>query len=290
MPLSAGGAALKSNLGDVAKILGALLGTLSVVKLAQHAFEAGLGPALRIVAGYYENLVRALLGWAEPCIKEQLARMGEYLGWNLHLYPHWRHIFVLLGIYVFRDVASAFGFPYRGTAYFRLVFGPPLALAASIGAGSVPPQSGVWWNFFEAALPILALALYELGYWAWAATTFRKTHARLRRMVVPTWWAYFRTGLYYASRNTAVAMILLLAGLQIPFVGALPDPGLAMLGFLIVLYAAHMILVAVREVKTLSAARLRQVDSWLLGSAIISTFLGAGLFFILNAGLGLVGL
>jgi hypothetical protein len=285
------------NVSGVSTTLGVVLGALSVVKLVQHGLHYGLGPTLQIVVDYYEHFTRVMLGWAEPYIREQLVSLSGLLSWTPHLHPHWKHIFVLMGLYFFRAAGNAFRAGYRGTALFRTLWGLAIAAVASVGAGTVPiAQDDIWANALVAAVPIVGVTVHDIGYAAWSATTYRRKRAGLFSIPIPTWWSYFVTGMLYAMGRGVIGLAVLWIGLQMPTIQRLPSPGLTMLGVLIVGLGGYWLSLAGfqvtkirREHETLLAA-LNRLAAWRHGTAILATFLGAGLFFTLNAGLGLVGL
>jgi hypothetical protein len=273
------------------------MGALSVAKLVQHGLNYGLGPTLQVIANYYETFTRVMLGWAEPCIREQFVALSGYLSWPLHLYPHWKHIFVLMGLYFFRAAGNAFRAGYRGTALFRALWGLLVAVTASVIAGTVPlSQNDMWANTLVAAVPIIGVTLHDVGYAAWSATTYRKKRSKLFHTPVPTWWAYFRAGVFFALGRAAIGLAALWIGLQLPFIQRLPSPGLAMLGILIIGLGVYWLSLAASQVRSIRKkdetlfAALNRLAAWRHGSAILVTFLGAALFFVLNAGLGLIGL
>ncbi len=84
--------------------LSAIFGTLSVVMLIKHGFAVSFVSSLQIVLNFYDQAMQVLFGWAEPWIKQELAALRDWIGWNLQLYPHWKYIFVLISIYFIRGV------------------------------------------------------------------------------------------------------------------------------------------------------------------------------------------
>ncbi len=50
-------------------------------------------------------------------------------------YPHWTYVFVLVGIYFFRNSLNAFYAKNRGTAIFLTLWGLIIAIVVSFAAG-----------------------------------------------------------------------------------------------------------------------------------------------------------
>src|SRR5262245_15945451 len=104
-----------------------ILGMLSIVTLIRHGFNYGFGPALHLVLEYYEKIMGVLFGWAEPYITARLAALRDLMGWELVLYPHWKHIFLLMMIYFSARLRSAWSVGERLIAPFMWAFGFVLA-------------------------------------------------------------------------------------------------------------------------------------------------------------------
>jgi hypothetical protein len=84
--------------------LGRILGAFSILRLIEVGFTSGFGSLLGLLLGYYEKLLGWLVWPVEPFIKARLAQLHQYIGWPEAVYAHWRHVFVLLGLYFFREV------------------------------------------------------------------------------------------------------------------------------------------------------------------------------------------
>jgi hypothetical protein len=67
--------------------------------LVRHGFNYGFSPTLQLMLDAYENTTRFFLGWTEPYIRGLITGLRNFVGWDLTLYPHWKHIFLLMMLY-----------------------------------------------------------------------------------------------------------------------------------------------------------------------------------------------
>jgi hypothetical protein len=182
-------------------------------------------------------------------------------------------------------------------AIFLGLFGFGVALVASVGAGTVAPtQNDEWASFLIAGIPIAGVLTYDVGDGVVSATFFRPGILREFHREVETWSHYVNERMFFASRRALIGFLILLVGLQLPFVQQLPSPGLAILGVLIVAVALDRL-----RVGAVNAREIRENgERWLsafwrtgnasLGATMLGVFVGAALFFLLNAGLSRFGL
>jgi len=234
--------------------LGRILGTLSGIGLAQDGFHIGLGPTLLLMLDWYDKFVGALLGWADPWIKIIVVWIAGWLNWNIVLYPHWRHIFVLLGLYCFRGAWADYADGNPITAAFRLFLGFIVVVTTSITVGVVPlTQGDLITNFLIAAVPILGIFFNDVILRLWRATFTRVNEARRIKKQTPTWWGYFGKVFFLILGRTIVSLAVVYFGLQIPIIQRIPSPGLAMLALLIVSHALHQLVLGARETKLIQS-------------------------------------
>jgi hypothetical protein len=276
--------------------LGRLLGALSILGLIQHGFVFGFAPVLNLLLEYYDKLLGFFLGWAEPFIKACLAHLRDYIGWPLTLYPHWKHVFVLLGIYFFREVGVGRSCG-AGYVIFNFLLGLVVALACGVVAGTIPltradPAS----NFVFAAVPILGAVVYGVIGFVWDATFLRYRYAKDHNTPIPTWWAHFSWGLSRIFRRSLAGLVLIWVGLQIPIVQQISSPGLAMSVVLVIAFALYWLWDGVRdgggirrEGEPFRAAYFRSFHTQ-LGIAMLGTVFWGVVFIATGAGLALVGL
>lgn len=284
-------------MGSTLRFLGIVAGALSVVSLTTLALRVGLGPTAMLVFDFYEKFMSAAFGWAEPSIKEFLVGLRAYIPWDLHLYPHWKHTFVLIGIYFFREALTIYRTGFITRAIFLGCLGVVVAAATSIGAGTVHPTQGdASAHFLIAGIPILGVLAYDLGDGLVAATWFRARIAREFNREPESWSQYINERLFNASRRALVGLVILNVGLQIPFVQQLQSPGLAILGVLIVAVALDRLRVGAVNANAIQADGERWFSAFWrtgntkLGATMLSVFLGAAAFFLFNAGLAPLGL
>jgi hypothetical protein len=121
--------------------IGRVGAVLSMVGWARAGFHFELGPILLAALEKYEKLVNFLLGWADPYISIALKKIAEWFGWHLHLHPHWRHVFVLIGLYCFRGARADYKEGNLITGTFRLVMGFVIAHTTHYVRVSVPSNS-----------------------------------------------------------------------------------------------------------------------------------------------------
>lgn len=283
-------------MGSTLRFLGIVAGALSVVSLTRLALRAGLGPTALLMFEFYENLMRAAFGWAEPTIRELLSSIRVYLPWELQLYPHWKHTFVLIGIYFFREALTLYRGGFAARAMFLGSYGFIVAVVTSVAAGTIDPTHGdVSAHFLIACIPILGVLAYDLGDGFVSATLFRNRIAQELNHTPETWSHYFNERLFNASRRALLGLILLVAALQVPLVRQLPSPGLVILGLLIVVLALDRLRVGAvnaNDIRTDEEAWLSafwRAGNTKLGLTMLGVFAGAALFFLFNAGLGPYG-
>lgn len=276
---------------------GRILGGLSLVALLSYGFEHGFGPVFSIILDYYEKLLLALFGRAEPFINGWLSQLSQYFGWPMKLHPHWKHIFVLLGIYFFREVGVAIQHVGRWKVIFQAIVGFLVASASSIAAGAISAASDDnVANFLICAIPVVGAAFYAVIGNVWDATFLRHQWAVDRHRPPPTWWGYYRYQLWRIGTRSLVALLLLWAGLNLYFIRQLPSPGLAIFALLILAFGFYWVIDGVWDSARLQKEGEPRIAAYFrsrhtqLGIAILGTFFWVSVFLLTNAGLGFFGL
>lgn len=277
--------------GSTFRWLSRLFGTASVVILLKHGLDVGFGPALSLVFDYYGIVIEFVLGWAEPYLKEAIAFFRHLLGIDIDLYPHWKHVFVLMGIYFWSSARTSFAANRPVGGVFDTIWGLIVALAASLASGIVffdTVANISTANFLIAAIPVVGVTIFDIGGYAWSATFDRERGI--------TWSEAFVHWIFYAFARLAAALLVLTIGFQLPFVRDLPIPGLVLLTLLVVLAAFYWI---GRGAWDADAMRGDE-DTWwyafthagttFRGLLMLEVMIGAVGMFLLNAGLNLVGL
>lgn len=151
--------------------LGTITASASMIALVSYGFRLGWVQPLRIVVDYYEALMHFLFGWAEPPLRFVLSYLSQCFGWKLHLYPHWKHVFILLWLYfscISKAAVDEDGERLWLPTLFSIIGGFLIALVAGIAAGAtnLVAESGPWYGSgFIAILPFGAIVLF---WFMWA--------------------------------------------------------------------------------------------------------------------------
>lgn len=147
-------------------ILGLIFGTLSVVMLIQQGFNYGIVSPLQLILDYYDQAMQTLFGWSEPWLRSQLETLGRWFGWDAHLYPHWKYVFVLTWLYIFPWVRVWFSHRAWGYATYLSVVGISISLAVALACGVVDLAArqdlGVR-SFLIVAIPVVGIALFGIA-------------------------------------------------------------------------------------------------------------------------------
>jgi hypothetical protein len=262
--------------------LGVLFGAVSIVMLAVHGFQVGLVPAFEPLVEFYERAAQATLGWAEPLINAALASAREWIGYDLAIHPHWKHVLVLLMLYFSRNVAITRTTRGPASAIVRAIWAIVVAVLTSVGVGVVALAHDFQSSALIALIPVAGVTLFDLGNDIWGATFFRSSGSG--------WWQYF----FFESRlvllRAVAAIVIVVAGLNWAPLMNTENPGLLLLGVLVVLFSFYWIWLG-----TLWPARNRSRDEWRntvgregamrLGRSMLGSFAGAIAFLAVNAGL-----
>lgn len=273
------------------------VGICSSVSLAWKGLDLSFGPLLLRVLETYEQGMSTFFYVVEPYLHELVHLMGSYFQIDLQLGSHWKHIFVLMGIYFFRNAYIAYRVGQIGTAAFDYFFGALVALLASVCVGVLPLLQGdVWANYLFAVIPIVGVAFYDIGDTAWAATWHRSRDAMVEHRAVQSWWRYFVTQSYFDLRRAIAGLLGVTLGLQIPQIRALQSPGLAILALLVIalafwwLYTGFHRASVIRESDEPWFEAFWRTSGTRLGMAMLYVIAGAVGTLLLNAILAQFGL
>jgi hypothetical protein len=228
---------------------GNALSVLAVIAVVDYGFDFGLDATLLLLIKCYDKVLSLALDWLKPYITSFLA----CIGWPITLYPHWKHIFVLLGLYFFNgarvEIAEWLD-GRRSSPAVRLLLGLFVAFAAGIIAGTfAPAQSSLIGNFLIAAVPFFGTSINDWVLLTWRATYTRVYESGRIGEPVPTWWGYFERRAGGVLCRTFAGLFLIIAGLEVLPLKQLPSPGLAMLGLMVVFLAAFQIFLGGRELR-----------------------------------------
>lgn len=224
-------------------------GALSIVKLIEFGFDLKFDfeQVIQYLVDEYKSYASAVAAYFEPYIKTLLLNLRVWFGWDVQLYPHWKHVFVLLGIYFFRDSRMFLKLRYYDVAMFSFVWGALVAFVASVIAGVFELKRGdMWGNFVIAATPVLGFFFYVVGATLANAWWRREDSAAYLGGQVEEFWPYLgrrvRRNLIVVSFGIVfLAVCLLLPGVSdlLPAIREMKSPGLILLAVLIVALAAY---------------------------------------------------
>lgn len=224
------------------RLLGIIAGVFSLTILAWKGFHFSFGPFLLGVLEFYENEASAFFNLFEPFIEEQLEHLRALFNWDLHLYPHWKHAFVLVWLYFGTFARADWAVGARSMAAIEFVWGGLIAFVSGVLSGTVA-LDGTASNMLMAFWPIAGVVVFRLGTSALGVTFYRSKDY--------TWLGdFWQFSLRGAVRYALVGGLALLVGTQadkIPFVQVLPNPGLALLFALTVAVALEALWIGASE-------------------------------------------
>lgn len=283
--------------------LGLIFGTLSVVMLIKHGLDYGFVAPLAVILDYYEHAMKALFGWAEPFIERLLGMIREWIGWDLRLYPHWKHFCVLFLIYVTNNAKMYLTEdPEWGNGIFALVSGTTIAAVVGIAAGVVPAATAsentdeTVTAILLSGIPVMGMALYFIVEGAWWRIWDREPGE-----------SWFRASFFKSTGATRWAMAILGVGMIAMAVALVLLPatmlsgsaqGMLVVAVLMLTFGLfHICLGLLWARNGVRDGRYRSISEGLKGMGIANTgfgvlgvFAGASLFVAANAGLQLLGL
>jgi hypothetical protein len=206
------------------------LGVMSALVMARDGLGFPLTDTINwVLNGYSGLLAQIAVVLVDPWIERLFAQLRQLFSIDLQLYPHWKHVFILLWLYLganSRIWMNAFANSSDGSwasafrrMWFDWLLSLALSLTSSIAAGAVPLSHPgiVYW-------PLAAIALHQGG-----------------SMVGPTPKSVLS---FYAALVTVCIVAPLLFPDQfqrMPF-AQLPSPGLAMLAAVVVFLAVVSLL------------------------------------------------
>lgn len=260
--------------------LSAVFGAASIFKLANEGFNIGLLPIFDKILSFYDQFLEFIFGWAAPLLESAFA----YLGWEIIIRAHWKHVLVLMSVYLIRSVQTSYR-NHRPTGIFRAIHGFTIALLVSIGAGSLQIMNPDWQTvFLFTSIPVLGLFFYGTFNGIWQAT-FRRNIEEHRRGLM-TWLSIFQGHLFAAMRRTIVALIFLFAGTQILVIQQLTSPGIALLAVLAILHAVYNLREGIHQRYSGPSSNTAywDTDGAQIGLDMLRFFWIAALFAIINLG------
>lgn len=267
--------------------LGYVLAIFSFISLAKHGFDLGSFVApLRAAIEWYESFTHFVFGWAEPYLNDLLRNALSWTSWHVQVYPHWKHVFILMWLYFAAD-AKVWSFDRR-RAVFLFGSGGFLAFVTSLAAGCVPLNNTPS-NAIMAACAVGGTFLYGLGNAAFSARCRPPWSSS-------TYWQHFR---YVARQPLLFALVgvtVIVIATQLSVVKNLPSSGLAVLFLLIIALALYYVFRGMwistynRHGDETWWVRFRRDQSAHLGFLMLKVIGGAVIFILANGGLKLAGL
>lgn len=276
--------------------LGRVSAVLSVVALIQYAIDFGIAKTLLILTQWYDRFVKAALFWLEPLARAVAELVATWLEIPFTLQEQWKHIFVLLSIYVLRDGSTKYAYGYKSAGIFAMVWGTAVAFGTSIAVGMIEMNASRGaTQYLTAVAPAFGLLAYEVPKQLWDATFTRDRVALIYQKEAVTWWDYARPNLFFNFfqffGGFTIGVIFVFAGSS-----AIDTPGLAAVAILVIVLALYRAAIAATEVRELR----RQGDGWLFtfmrtsGAGVALSIFGLLLwifvFLMTNAGLQFFGL
>lgn len=265
------------------------LSLLSLLALFKYATNHTYSAALNLVILNYDSLVSKFLGPIRPICELISNYASIFFPWRISLQPHWKHIFVLMGVYFSSRVGSNYRAGLKGTAAFRLLWGIIVGLFSSSVAGSFYVRIGHYWS--NAAIGLASVAgmlMYEIIINVWYATFFRKMQAELHGRNVRKWPSEFIALSISDFSRAFFASSIVLIGLIPKFIRTIPLSGLIMLGSVMFFYGCFWLFWAWKQTLYTSGA-FDEVKYWkntdaVVGAMMVSIFLWAATTVVVDTG------
>lgn len=260
-----------------------VVGALSMIALFKHGFEVSFVSALQIVLDFHESLMGWLFGWAEPFIRATVARVG----WDLQLYPQWKHVFLLMWLYFGTHARMAWNQGHKDSAAINATFGGLIAFAVAV-FGGVTPVTGPITSMLMPLSAVGGVVLYGLGNSAKAAVFYRNED----ELWLHAFREFSRHSLRFAVFGGIIIAVGALAGSQMDN-DKLPTLGLFVLFALYVSLAIYRIILGPRWGRHKPDKRgtwwQRRSGEAKIGFYMLFLICGMVLFVLSSAGLRLLG-
>ncbi len=270
---------------QTAAFLSWLVSTISIVMLLRHGFSIDLSSLAQTMLDSYEAVSRVMFGWAEPMIQSVLVELRRLVDWDMQLYSHWKHVFVLLMIYFGVDTRTLSGIRGQRWPLLQAVVGSVIAVIAAIVAGCVPvssDQSTVSNNLLLASAPLLGMSAFLFISCVVLASSSRKT-----------WLPFLKRLADNGTRLIQAIVALLLGGGLLAYSHAVPIDRATSPWLGLVLVAGAILglgLSFVVAAKLTSPDDLLRVRHGRIGVYVLAVFAGVLMFLFTNAALKFAGL
>jgi hypothetical protein len=251
----------ETNFGWMFGLLSAVMSALAIVALARHAFATwSLSAPMVLIMDAYNAVMQVLFGWAQPYLQAALSWLGSFIGWRPTLYPHWRDALVLMLLWVRGYDRGRYTRRFDGWQA-RPVIATLLenlsAFVAALMVGTLPLQSGdlVTQLLIASLPPMLLVFTYQATPAFWADSPIRIVARAMLFALLP--------GALAAGWVFLLVIVL----------GRASNAGLGIFG--LVLWALTQTFLSLGH-----SPRVRLT--------VLTGFLGAFAFFVIDAGLKLV--
>ena len=286
--------------------LGVVLGGISVLALLQHALKFGFAAAISIVVRWYDTFLGIVLGWLKGPVETFVVWILASFNVSATIYDHWVHIFVIANVYFLRNT---FSYTKKGTdgairrdlpattsvAAISLVFSVLLAGFA----GAIDAEDPTT-NFLVAWIPLVGFFLYDIIERTVTVLVLpgRDAYREFGLSRLQAFWRYSKWALERFVGTTIIAALLVAAvALGVGVTAA----KYGVVVFLVCTMALAIYWVSGRaslnfqhtqaDMEEPTLIRLmRHSGTTFLGAMMLGTVFWGGIFLVLNAGLGLVGL
>lgn len=270
----------------ISGIMGLLAAALSLSLIVQHALSLGLSPVFQLILDYYSWFRSAVLSPVAPLANSLALWIAEKIGLDLALSDRWGDVFVLLSLYFTSRARAYWQSGSRSHATLRFALGLPIAFLTAVFAGLFPDDR----SFMALAIFLiiaLGLVLFDFIDATWAAIFYRRPSVSLMQEI----YRY----LSFSLPTIAVVVTSLACGLFFFYLGLLPDgakPGAASMLILVVGLTGYwgwrgwVISGMINERMHGESrwSRFKRSSTTRLSFLMLTSILGATVFFALNAG------
>jgi len=282
--------------------LGVLLGGFSIFGLVTNSIKFGIASSLLLALQWYDRFLEIAIGWARLPLEEFINSLLLFLNIEISIHSHWKHVFIIMGVYFVRDSYTRMTFEKKQylSFVFLLLTGLLLNLLSSVISGSLEPLVGFRYDLIIGIVPIVGLFIYDLIERNWSVSR-RYTKNGFKQINLPTKRVYRFYMLRVIERLVYGSIIIA----TVSFIGqfhtkTIKNPGT--LGFLVTVFALSFYWIFGR------ASLNYKLNSWKdkeypliirlmknsgtthLGMMMLGTFFWLFIFIILNSGLSVLNL
>jgi hypothetical protein len=207
--------------------IGVTVGALALAALIAHGFNVRLTGLPGAIVDTYDFMAQAVFGKLEPWLARRLAGLRDLSGRDLHLYPHWKNVFLLMWIFFLADIRSAVEQRRPLLAIVLSVWGTVVALGAGIGAGTVVLDGGATTasDIVLLAFPALGVTLHQAGWCLLEAIVSRSAgESALARFSL-----FVRDEVLPIALGGLLSILLAAYARSVPLLAQSSEPGLALL-------------------------------------------------------------